>query len=437
MLSLRLKSRSDCSGRALAMLGLAAWLSACSAREVGQPPAPGATAERGAAQPAPAATAAAPNGFVYSDGEQLKDGAGEPLTLRGVNLGGWLLWEGWIWGGGFQSESTLQERLEALAGREATADFRAQVYASFITEADIARIAELGFNVVRLPFHHQLLEDEGDRYVYKASGWEVLDRALDWCAAHDVYVVLTLHAAPGGQSAMFTADPQGPERLWASEAYQARTVALWKAIAERYRDRAIIAGYDLLNEPVPPAADDLIALYADLIAAIRSVDPNHLIIVEGAGYARDFSIFAGPLTHNQAYSFHMYTWFGDNRKDELEKYREVSSRHNLPMWNGEFGENSYERLESTVALFQDPAYGLAGWAFWTWKKAPNRYPYLLGIRTTDRWDAVMRWIEQPNWPNPQPTQAEALQGMDDFLAAIRFENNVENPEMIALLSQGR
>ena len=55
-----------------------------------------------------------------------------------------------------------------------------------------------------------------------------------------MYVVLDLHAAPGGQSGYFIADPQGKKRLWDDETYQQRTVALWKAIAARYHDRCAI-----------------------------------------------------------------------------------------------------------------------------------------------------------------------------------------------------
>lgn len=54
--------------------------------------------------------------------------------------------------------------------------------------------------------------------------------------------------------------------------------------ARRYRDEPVVAGYDLLNEPLPNEfqhiyRDDLIALYHELTAAIpgrRSEPPDHL-----------------------------------------------------------------------------------------------------------------------------------------------------------------
>lgn len=165
-------------------------------------------------------------------------------------------------------------------------------------------------------------------------------------------MILTLHSVPGGQSPLFTADPDGTAQLWHSESYQERTVALWKAIADRYKDRQIIAGYDLLNEPAPPDANDLITLYKRIITAIRSVDQHHMVIIEGVDYAKDFSLFTEPLSDNQAYSFHMYTWFGDQRQEKLAEYRQVSEAHNIPMWNGEFGENNTEMLMTTIDLFE-------------------------------------------------------------------------------------
>lgn len=375
-----------------------------------------------------------PNPFIHNIGTTLVDGNGEPIKLRGVNLGGWLHWEGWIWGGGLNGETAVREQLTALVGADEMASFEQQIYQNFITEADIARIANLGFNVVRLPINHRLLEDDDQPFVYKQSGWDILDQFLDWCEKYNVYVVLTLHATPGGQSRLFTADPD-PSLLWSSEKLQTRTAALWQAIAQRYKDREIIAGYDLLNEPAPPENQDLLALYQLIIAAIRSVDPHHMVILEGADLAHDFSLFEGPLSHNQAYSFHMYTWVGDKRTEQLADYNTIAEAHQVPMWNGEFGENEYEMLSSTIGLFEQTDNNLVGWAFWTWKKAPNQYPYLMGINVPDDWQTVMDWVEWPKWPNTQPSAEDTQAAMAAFLRAISTENLLVDEKMVSSLIQ--
>jgi len=380
------------------------------------------------------------NPMVHQEGTQLIGPDGAPLRLRGVNLGGWLLWEGWEYGrGGMISETEMMRRLTELAGAQAAHDFQQGLRANFITEADIQAIARLGFNSVRLPFNAKLLEDPEAPFVYLAEGWTILDQALDWCEAHGIYVILDLHAAPGGQSRLTPSDPATKDKLlWASADAQERTVALWRAVAERYRDRTIVAGYDLINEPLPPReeADQLRVLTNRIVAAIREVDPYHLIVVEGGRFSSDFSMFPGPVSGNQMYGFHMYTWFGDNRLQAFANLRAVAESQGVPMWAGEFGENDYEMITTTVQMYEDPANRVtAGWSFWTWKKVPVRNPALVAIDPPESWNAVIGWIGDPKH-NPQPSPEQARTGMHDFLQAVRFENTSVDPLMLGALSAG-
>jgi endoglucanase len=208
-----------------------------------------------------------------------------------------------------------------------------------------------------------------------------------------VYVVLDLHSAPGGQSKIFVADPE-PDRLWDSAAAQDRTVALWRMLATRYRGRAVVAGYDLLNEPDPPSGVALADLYRRIIRAIREVDPDHLLVIEGADAAKDFSMFSRPLDPNQIYSFHIYTWFGNDAAKRVAKYGNLAAELEVPMSCGEFGENTVDQIREQVALF-DATPWLTGWSFWTWKKAKNRYPALHEIVVTPSWQATVDWLARP------------------------------------------
>lgn len=334
----------------------------------------------------------ATNPMVHQFGRQLVDGRGEPLRLVGVNLGGAYLWEAWIWGGEIlrlsrNTETTIRTGLTDLLGASATSAFATQVYDRYITAEDFAAIAGMGFNTVRVPLNHRLFAD--------GRGFAILDRLLGWAEASRVYVVLDLHSAPGGQSASFPADPE-PPLLWQSADRKDRTIALWRAIAARYASRTIVAGYDLLNEPEPPRGEDLVVMYRDIIKAIRDVDRQHLIILEGSDSARDFSMFSGPIDPNSAYSFHMYTWFGEQPEALVAKYAAVAQRHNLPLLCGEFGENQPASIRASLDAIDRPANATAGWSFWTWKKAiPARYPALVGVRTTPDWTSVIQWISAP------------------------------------------
>lgn len=127
------------------------------------------------------------NQMLHQDGTKIVDDHGHEVKLRGVSLGGWLVWEGWIFGKGIlTSERTIITRLQKAVGDREADEFRRQVYDNFITEADIKKISEAGFNCVRVPLHQRLFKDD--------SAWKLLDRLLGWCERHRVYVVLDLHA---------------------------------------------------------------------------------------------------------------------------------------------------------------------------------------------------------------------------------------------------
>ncbi len=358
----------------------------------------------------------AANPFVHQDGRRLVDGSGAPIALRGVNLGGWLAWEGWIFGGGWSldGESKLMARLAQVVGPEEAERFREGVRERFITEDDVARIASLGFNTVRVPINHVLLEDDAHPYAYRPEGWAVLDRLLDWCEAHGVMAVLDLHSAPGGQSPWFMADPDAT-LLWDSNANRDRTVALWRAIAARYAKRPGLAGYDLLNEPSPPNDAVLFDLYRRIAAAIREVDPNHLLILEGTAGASNLSAFTGPISTNQLYSVHQYEFFGDWKADELARWSAVGEAHGVPLWIGEFGLQTAGPTAKSVALYAAP--GLAGFAFWSWKEAVPSHDNL--VRVTE---APKAWIELASWMNGamvgQPSAEAARAVMQAFLDAL-------------------
>lgn len=140
------------------------------------------------------------------------------------------------------------------------------------------------------------------------------------------------------------------------------------------------------------------------------------------------------LSPNQLFGFHMYTWFGDNRRRLLAELSRHAKATRTPMWLGEFGENDYSMIESTRQLVQDPAYGFVGWAFWTWKKVPKRYPALVAIQPTPAWQKVIQWVSAPRWPNEKPSAEEAKRGIAEFLSAVRYENNVPNNQMIKALT---
>ena len=372
------------------------------------------------------------NSFVHRSGRQLLDGSNTQIRLEGVNLGGWLLWEGWIWGTGYTQEKTIYTRMKNKVGQASADAFRNSVYQHYITRKDIEAISGECFNVVRLPFNHTILEDDTNPFVYKQSGWDLIDSVLDWCEDNDVYVLFDMHSAPGGQSTYFVTDPDSPN-MWAEINYQTRTIELWKAIANRYKNRGIVAGYDLLNEPLAPNNAMLVDFYEVLIDSIRTVDTNHLLFIEGQEASTDFSMFTALPNPNMAFTFHFYSWFVWNIPNALDAFVEVSENLDVPVMCGEWGENNYTPLTTTLNYFKDPAKQISGETFWTWKKhiTGSNYPFYAGIDSSSLWNKSIKWIA--NGFNPQPTAAEMQQGMNEFIQNMQYANCFLNDSMSDLL----
>ena len=197
-------------------------------------------------------------------------------------------------------------------------------------------------------------------YVLKQSGFTQLDRIVSTCAAHGIYTILDMHTAPGGQNGGWHSDAGTHLALfWMHKNLQDRMVWLWTEIAKHYKDEPWIAGYNPLNEPADPTqhpnAGKLIGYYDRVIEAIRSVDPNHVLFLDGNTYATDFSGFpddAGVRWPNTAFAIHDYSLYGFPKTPEpysrtpeqmrrmrrsYEKKREWMDQRGLCVWNGEWG----------------------------------------------------------------------------------------------------
>ncbi|TKB05670.1 glycoside hydrolase family 5 protein [Desulforhopalus sp. IMCC35007] len=389
-------------------------------------------------------TVIAANPMVHQDGSRIVDGEGKPVVLRGVLIEGWLMWNGPMWGAGiFSSETHIVNKLTALVGAEEVEKFQKEIYQNFISERDIRMIADMGFNVVRVPFNHTILEDDDRPFQYKTSGWELLDRLLDWCQNNRVYVVLDLHSAPGGQSEVFVNDPDG-SGFYTSESNLKRTVALWQAIAHRYKNRNIIAGYDLLNEPQLPLftpGSVLVDVYRRIIEAIRKVDTQHMVILSAGGFtSNDSSMFTEVLDDNQALAFHTYNLLSsDINYEEQKKHSELSRKLNVPILNGEIGAHTLEWVSQVINMFEDPKYNVSGWIYWPWKRVPEqgkRWRHLMAIETPPEWDLVRNWVAGV-WFAPKPSPGQTIAGMRAFVEAGKAENIRLDQEMAAVLTRFR
>ncbi len=301
------------------------------------------------------------------------------------------------------SPSSIRAQIEDLIGPVNTATFYEIYEANYVDEKDVAAMASWGVDHLRLPFHYNNFYDP-DTGTFKEDGFALLDRFLGWCRTYNVSVILDMHAAPGAQNDGPISDSDGVARLWTEPIpHQDQTVEIWTEIARRYADEPIIMGYDLINEPVTPDGyfDDLWPLYARIAAAIRQVDTNHILFIEGNYYGTTFPAVA-PFDDNMVYAFHKY-WNGPDQ-GSIQYLIDLRNRDNVPLWLGETGENSNTWYWNVTRLMEQNGIGV-NW--WTHKQieataAPLSAPYAPGYQEViDYWRGA----------GPRPSDRAALEGL--------------------------
>ncbi|MFZ0390864.1 MAG: cellulase family glycosylhydrolase, partial [Calditrichia bacterium] len=368
------------------------------------------------------------NAFFHTDGKQIIDLDGNPILLQGMGLGGWLVPEGYMLKiPGYGSPTYIDSLVEDLIGPQNRDQFW-QIYRdNYVNRSDILKLGEWGFNSIRLPFHYKLFYDT-TAAAFRPEGFALLDSLLDWCAEAEIYVVLDMHCAPGGQNKDNISDSDGIEaRLWTNPANRTLTMKIWKEIAGRYVNETRIIGYDLINEPVLPSGYSNAVLqdfYVQLTDTIRQVDNNHIVFIEGNWYATDFSQLTPPFDNNMVYSFHKY--WNDTNVGTIQYLLDISNQYNVPLWMGESGENSNPWFWEAVRLFEQ--YNI-GWCWWTHKKiatltSPRSAPLTAGYETV-----LNYWRGQ----TPRPSQSFAKNALFEMAGNLALPLCEERPGVLRAL----
>jgi endoglucanase len=367
-------------------------------------------------------------GFVSVRGKELTGAGGRALVLKGIGLGNWLLPEGYMMKfKATNSPRLIEAALNQLVGEAEARRFWRVYRDRYVTAEDIRLIKRAGFNSVRVPFSYRLFVTETDPPRLEGPGYELLDRVVSWCGREGLYVVLDMHAAPGGQTGDNIDDSFGYPFLYESEESQELTVRLWRKLAARYRDETAVAGYDLLNEPIPHFFDTayfnpkLEPLYRRIVRGVREVDRNHVVFLGGAQWDTNFKVFGPPFDSKLAYTFHKY-WM-DVNQGAVEEYVEFRERYGVPVWLGESGENT----DGWVASFRSLLEGnRIGWCFWPYKKMESASG-VVTVREPEGWDAIVAFADGPRATfedvrKNRPPREKVRRALDAYLENIRVEN---------------
>ena len=206
---------------------------------------------------------------------------------KGMGIGGWLT--------NYKRFNVLpkEHRLKITIGDM-------EHFESYITENDVAYIASLGLDHIRLGFDQIVIEESP--YVYREKIISLLCDFAGWCKKYDLRLVLNMHKAIGNYC-----DILEESGLMQNEELQNRFVAVWTKLEEVFADNNEVA-FELLNEVVNATADEWNAVAEKTVCAIRNLNKDRLIIIGGIEWNNPPGLDYVKIydDENIIYTFHSY-----------------------------------------------------------------------------------------------------------------------------------
>jgi endoglycosylceramidase len=283
-----------------------------------------------------------------------------------------------------------------------------------LPDEDVARMASMGFNLLRLPLSWSAFEPQPG--IWSPAFLDTLVRIVASCRDHGVYVLLDLHQDAwskeiGEDGAPLWAITPAPEMLLAgpltdlgsrrtstqvlhafssfftddADMLQEKFAAMVQQLAIRFRGDPAVLGFEIFNEPLA-TDDELLAFHAKIARAIRDYDPDHLIAFEPPA-TRNFvdsaTIPSGPFpVDGGIYAPHLYTAvFNDDARLTNDTYemplatsvrnaRDEADGWATPLLIGELGVGPQQphALEWIGHAYDAADTVFASTAFWVWKE---------------------------------------------------------------------
>jgi len=307
-----------------------------------------------------------PERYLKAVGNEIRNPVGETVVLRGVNVGGWLVTEGWMCGEPETNDRKLIERLEARFGEEQAAELMKVWYDHWFTAEDLDVIKSYGFNLIRVPFSWRNLQNAKGEWIRNEKGQIDFSR-FDWvvneAAKRGIYVMFDLHTWPGSAYGVISRHTDEGREV------RKKMSKLWKTFARHFRGNGNIAGFDVINEPEGSPGD---APQREFYDAIRAADSRRMLIMEWTA-----------LRHWNSYGWENVVWSDHYPEDRVKEIpsenveeriaafeeKEITSQigdMNFPVFIGELKapQDTEESARALVEAFDKRGWS---WAVWTYK----------------------------------------------------------------------
>jgi aryl-phospho-beta-D-glucosidase BglC (GH1 family) len=351
----------------------------------------------------------APNPFLSTSGQNIRNnyGQGDIVPLRGVNLGSWLLMEGWMCpmdSSGLADNYSVIQMLDSRFGVATEQSLIKTYQNTWITTNDLDNIKALGMNYIRLPFWWGNIQTLNG--TWRTDAFAQMDWLVTNAWQRGIYTLIDFHGVPGGQSLSQDTGYANQNQYWSSTAYQNQTSLIWSNVAAHFSGNPAVLGYDLINEPVgAPSQAAIWTAYNSLYQTVRSVDPNHMIVMEGCWSGTgtggqqlnwQWDILPPPTQYgwtNVVYSMHAYPGGSDTPANEVNKQVNDFNSHqswNIPDLIGEFNWEDNTASDWQYGTQQFNANNMS-WSHWSYKATAGSVPNSWGI-----YDPVGSWPPKPN-----------------------------------------
>ncbi len=342
--------------------------------------------------------------YLHTQSNEIRNAAGQLVTLRGTNIGGWLVTEGWMCG---QSDNGGRFALEQLEARFGTAQASTLINAwrdNWFTDRDLDNISSYGFNLIRVPFSWRNLQDAQGNW-YKDSQGNIDFSRFDWvvqeAAKRGIYVIFDFHVWPGqqqnGGDICQAGEPGNTQRI--------QSAAIWSALAAHFKGNGTVAAFDLINEPT--GSNDYYDAHRAFYAAIRGADPNRMLVAEWvntadfsglgwtntmcsghypAGNKADLATFVANLSAHPEYSTVFPCYVGECKSDDTSNVTQNAA----DMTQG------FDHLGWAWTTWTYKGVNVGGWALFDYDGSLN---YNL---TTDSYSSILtKWTASlSQWQNP-------------------------------------